>query len=375
VVVKPRRRLRRRILQTTLAILLVCAALVGYGVSAALSQPGNDKASAKIAEWARDHHLGSMVNWMEKQSYTPPKVNGTPDAHSPLVAPPEEPAPASVTASKLASYGPQLPGTVTPPATPPLATEGQWQMLAATPDGHPAMAATFMRPDAEHTSYTAGVVWWNPALVKAALHPGTLDPGGDWSQLTYLPPAQRSGVLAAFNSGFRLDDSKGGYYADGRVAKPLVDGAASMVFYQDGTMTIGQWGRDIAMSANIAAVRQNLALIVEDGAMVPGVQTNDGNAWGATLGNAKYVWRSGIGTRPDGGMVYVAGNRLTAGTLADLLVRAGSVRGMELDINPYWTSFVTYMSGTPTNLLPDMEHAADRYDTPSSRDFVSLATR
>ena len=54
---------------------------------------------------------------------------------------------------------------------------------------------------------------------------------------------------------------------------------------------------------------------------------------------------------------------------------------MELDINPQWTSFIDYQptanptNPTPINLLPTMQHPADRYNTTSSRDFITLHTR
>ena len=211
--------------------------------------------------------------------------------------------------------------------------------------------------------------------MRAQLDPGTLDPGGHgWGAPTDLADDDRAALLAAFNSGFRLDAAHGGYYQNGKTARPLVDGAASMIFGWDGTLTVGAWGRDARMGPNIAAVRQNLSLLVDAGQILPGVQNNTDHRWGVTLGNAKYVWRSGVGVRADGTIVYVVSNRLTALTLAQLLQRAGAVRGMELDINPEWTSFVRYRPG-PTNLLADMQGSPRRYDTPSSRDFVSLFAR
>ncbi|MCW2709607.1 MAG: hypothetical protein JWM22_3449, partial [Frankiales bacterium] len=64
----------------------------------------------------------------------------------------------------------------------------------------------------------------------------------------------------------------------------------------------------------------------------------------------------------------------SAASLATLLQRAGSVQAMELDINPEWTSFVTYApSRTEKNLLPDMQRSPKRYDTTSSRDFITVS--
>ena len=41
----------------------------------------------------------------------------------------------------------------------------------------------------------------------------------------------------------------------------------------------------------------------------------------------------------DGALVYVGGPGLNITDLADLLVRAGAVRAMELDINTDWVNF------------------------------------
>ena len=251
--------------------------------------------------------------------------------------------------------------------------EGQWTPLE-TVGGRTVMAAAYLRPDAVHTSYTSGVVWWDPSVLAAALHPGTLDPGGGgWSEPSALGSGNRSGAVAAFNSGFRIKDSLGGYFADGRTVRPLRRGAASLVFSSDGRVQVGAWGTEVGMGPGVVAVRQNLSLIVDGGRPVPGIDTNDTRRWGDTLGNARYVWRSGIGVRPDGTAVYAAGNRLTAATLAGLLDGAGCVRAMELDINPQWTSFVLFTGAQPANLLPDMQNSPRRYDTASSRDFVVLS--
>jgi hypothetical protein len=51
---------------------------------------------------------------------------------------------------------------------------------------------------------------------------------------------------------------------------------------------------------------------------------------------------------------------------------------MELDINTYWTSFITYrFPGThgPANLLPTMDRSSLRYLTPDDRDFFAVYAR
>jgi hypothetical protein len=135
------------------------------------------------------------------------------------------------------------------------------------------------------------------------------------------------------------------------------------------------------MSSSVAAVRQNLALIVDNGRVVPGLKQNIQKRWGATLGNSYYVWRSAVGVRTDGSLVYAAGNSLSVQTIARLLARAGCDRAMELDINPEWTSYVLYSGNghranpTPRNLLPDMQQPPGRYYLPVSRDFFTVHAR
>ena len=352
----------RRLIFAVLAVFLAFAVWVGWTIYPVLTRPGTDSVAARIAEWGRDHHLGAPVTWLEGLTYSAPKVGGRIDAHSPLAHP------ALVPAARA------LPPALAPFASPALPGEGTWHTLAMV-HGKAAVAAAYLRPDAIHTSYTAGVVWFDPALVRAQLNPGTLDPGGSgWGAPSSLGGVNRSALVGAFNSGFRLSQSQGGYYENGKTARPLVAGAASMIFTKSGGLTVGAWGTDAQMGPNIAAVRQNLSLLVDGGQIVPGVSNNAGSRWGKTIGNAKYVWRSGLGVRADGTVVYVASDRLTALSLAAVLQRAGVIRGMELDINPEWTSFVRYNPG-PSNLLPGMQNSPRRYDEPSSRDFVSLFAR
>lgn len=357
-------------LRVLLLFCLLAGTVVAVSVGRALAAPGTDSTSARLAEWARDHGLGRVVTFLEVKTYTPPKVGGRPPASSPLTRSTAPTAPAAVPHRA----GSALPAPLPPLASPALRGEGQWHVLSTT-KGRPSLAAAYLRPDSVHTSYVTGVVWFDPHLIRAELHPGSLDPGGShWAEPKSLPASRRTGLLAAFNSGFRLPAARGGFYEAGRYGAPLRAGAASMVFRRNGTLTVAKWGRDAKLGPDVAAVRQNLALLVDGGRVAPGVNINAGGAWGATLGNAKYVWRSGIGIRRDGGVIYVAGNRLTAGSLAELLRRAGCVRAMELDINPEWTSFIRY---TPNehNLLPDMQGSPRRYDTTSSRDFVALYAR
>jgi hypothetical protein len=109
----------------------------------------------------------------------------------------------------------------------------------------------------------------------------------------------------------------------------------------------------------------------------PTANLNNGE-WGATVGNAILVWRSGIGIDRYGNLIYAAGEDQSVRSLADTLAHAGAVRAMELDINSYWVSFITYGApgaGAPVNLLSGMDRADTRYLTPDDRDFFAVYSR
>ncbi|HVA59630.1 MAG TPA: phosphodiester glycosidase family protein [Mycobacteriales bacterium] len=372
---RPRWWRRHRILSGLLGVGLVLTLVAAPSLIPALTRPGTDSLAARVAEWARTHGFSSIIDFAERIRYdlNPPQVGGTPRNGLPsLLAIPVAPA---------RTRDPRalpLPAPIPPLATPALPGEGSWHVVAGVA-ALPAMAVAFVRPDTVHTSYVSGLVWMDPKLLVFALHPGLEDPPpGQWGQPDTLPPGQRHGLLAAFNSGFRLYASQGGYYAYGHAYGALRTGAASIVIYRNGTATVGQWGRDVTMGADVVAVRQNLDLIVDGGRPVPGLDQNVQQRWGATLGNKFYVYRTGIGVTADGALVYAAGNSLSVSTLAQLFVRAGCVRAMELDINPAWASFVLYdgagdpASPSPRNLLPDMQEPPNRYYQPVSRDFFSV---
>jgi hypothetical protein len=118
---------------------------------------------------------------------------------------------------------------------------------------------------------------------------------------------------------------------------------------------------------------------------VPGLDARDTTRWGFTLGNQVYVWRSGLGVTANGALVYVGGPDLNITDLADVLVRAGAVRAMELDINTDWVDLATYAPATPggpatpangTDLLSSMAGTPERYFEPWwTRDFITMSAR
>jgi Phosphodiester glycosidase len=372
-----RRLVRRPVTRVILAVIAVFLCWVAFSVGQALTAAGGGSTSSKLAEWARDHYLGPVVTFAEWMTYNPPKVGGKPSFS--LAVPSGEAVRHKY--AKARGFKPIIPAQLTSPAGTPLPGEGVWRVIE-TVKGEPAMFSTFLRPSAEYSSYVAGIVSIDQRLVTFQLHPGSEDPGpGNWGSLPYIPLDSRRGLLATFNGGFKLDTAGGGFYLNGVTRGTMTSGAASVVYYRNGTIAIGTWGSEVGMTPDVVGVRQNLKLIVDHGQVPDSVNYNVISSWGATLGGGYYVWRSGLGITRDGRVIYAYGPALNVRELADLLQQAGAVEALQLDINPFWMSFMYYEKDghpsdpTPVNLLASQQQTAYRYYSIYSRDFTSVYAR
>ncbi|MBV9032106.1 MAG: hypothetical protein JO364_17740 [Pseudonocardiales bacterium] len=378
---RPRRRWWRQVLLVMLVGVVLLGAAVGWSVAGALWAPGTDSVAARLAEWGRDHGFDGLITWLERQQYehNQPPTGGVPVGGIPrLGAVPT--APSDPRAMTGWPHLPAPPPLHPPPGIAPLPGEGLWETVV-TVHGRPAVRVAHVRPDREHTSFLVGVMWIDPTLVRGQLHPGFQDPGGTWRAGTSLTPVEQRTVVAVFNGGFRLNGAgHGGYYSEGRTARPLVDGAASLVLRADGTATVGAWNREVRMEPDVAGVRQNLVPLVDDGQVNPTCQSGGTAQWGNTVGQVAFIHRSGFGVTADGGEVYVGGPALSVCSLGQILRAGGVVRGMELDINPHWVSgayFHPSPDGPPQafQLFPGEKVAADHYFSPSSRDWFAFYAR
>ncbi len=361
-----------------LAIITTIVFVAGWSLGHALTVPGGGTMAERVAEWARSHYLGPAVTFGEWLTYHPPKKGGHPNISFTKLGG------KTVHATKHKHHGlvPVVPANLGSMAGRPLAGEGQWREVQ-TVHRIPAVFKTYIRFSKVYSSYYAGVVSLDQRLVKFSLRPGTEDPApGHWGAPDYIPPGHRTGLVATFNSGFRINASGGGFYLHGHYDGKLVKGVASEVYFRDGKLAIGNWGRGrLRMGPDIAAVRQNLHLIVVHGKVPKAVDQGVNTTWGATLGSKYYVWRSGIGITGDGRVIFVYGPSLNVRDLAEVLKRAGAVSAMELDINPDWMSFMYYLAKNhpgdprPVNLLPGQVQPPDRYYYPANRDFTAVFAR
>jgi hypothetical protein len=144
------------------------------------------------------------------------------------------------------------------------------------------------------------------------------------------------------------------------------------------------------MTPSVVAVRQNLLPLVAGGAPTAQATTRTWRVWGGTcpcgpgLHGSEFQWRSGLGVTADGALVYVVGPGLDPVMVADLLVRAGAVRGMELDINPSWPVFASFKPATPdglaaaangTQLTNTSRGPATFFNPAYNRDFITMSAR
>lgn len=364
------------------AVLVVACVGTGSVMIDALRVPGSDSAAAKLAEWGRDHGLGSAVTWLEALGYAhdKPVVGGSPPGGIPT---PEGivPGPSAQGGSSPSSGEPAVPPIAPLAGGRPLPGEGQWNPVVVSA-GRAAVQVASLRPDDQHTSFVAGVMRIDPALVRGVLHPGTRDPGaGSWRAAPQLAGADLEDIAAVFNGGFRLNDpSHNGYYSEGRTVKPLVGGKASLVLFRDGHADVGAWEREVRMTPEVASVRQNLLPLVDDAQLNPTCATGGPREWGSTVGQAAFIHRSGFGVTASGMEIYVGGPSLSVCTLGKILIASGVVRGMELDINPNWVSgayFHDHPGAPPSGfrLFPSEQVSAGHYMVASSRDWYSWSLR
>jgi hypothetical protein len=353
-------------------------ALVGPLVSYAgvLTQTSDSSLGIRTVEWMRDHGARGVVNEIENLYYTlNAPATGGPALHAlPRQSGSGGAGPASRSRAAVAYRPASIPAVIHPA----LVGEGVWRSSFAGHARRPPVLITSFRPDPNYPQLVAGVAWIDTRLTTTWLYPGRLEPAVALSSRgpMQVPARLRSRLVATFNSGFKLSDSGGGFVTGGHTDAPLKNGLATIVRYRDGRIDITSWSAGPQALANVIYARQNLPLIIDHRRLNPNL--SDGPQWGATLGNAVRVWRSGLGIDRHGNLIYAAANDQTVGSLAEILRRAGAVRAMELDINTYWTSFISYRhpgGAAAANLLADMDRSPLRYLTPDDRDFFAVYLR
>jgi hypothetical protein len=359
-------RLRLRRIVAMAVVLLVADTCQSF--ASAMLRPSNVGVGVRVVEWVRDNGGAGLVSDLEAVYYS---LNAPPRGGAALRA-----LPRLGVGGGTSPAGSYAPAPMPPAIEPALPGEGLWRGTGPLVAGAPPVLVTTLRPDPSYPHLVAGLAWIDTSRASIGLIPGRYEPPGSGSRPAEVPVGLRGGLLAAFNAGFKLEDSGGGFVVGGRVYAPLRDGQATLIAYRDGRVDVRTWTGGPVPGANVAFARQNLPLIVSGGRLASNL--SDGPEWGATLGNAVRVWRSAVGVDARGNLLYAAADLQTAASIASILRRAGAVRAMELDINSEWVTFNFYggwRAAAPQKLLPDMTRDATRYLTPDDRDFFAVYAR
>jgi hypothetical protein len=361
-----RRRIRRR---RAIVLFLILLAPVLYSYVSTVMRPSSLPLGIRSVEWLRTHHGAWLVNAAEARYYSwnAPAKGGPALGTLPTVG-------SHVSAPSPGAYRPKA---IAPVVRPRLPGEGVWRSTGRNVDGAAPVLVTTFRSEIAYPRIVAYVAWFDHTRTQLALYPGryeppTANPRGPMQ----VPFSQRWRLLSTFNSGFLSRDSHGGFFLNGNSVIPLQRGQGTIVAFKDGRVDVVSWAGGAKPRSNVVLAQQNLPLIVDHGKANPLI--GDGSRWGSTLGNAIRVWRSGVGIDGHGNLIYAAANDQTASSLADILIHAGAVRAMELDINAEWPSLITYGRGgvgNATKVVPNYQQTANRYLVPDDRDFFAIYRR
>jgi hypothetical protein len=275
--------------------------------------------------------------------------------------------------------------SLTPLISPALAGEGVWTVLSNAPAPYndlPLDAKAFIRPDPTHPYAVVTMLQFDPRFFTLHIVSGITEPGGPRGMRGpgIIPASDIRGntLLAAFNGGFKYADGQYGLMSDGTIYVPPQPGAATIAVNKKGQLILGAWGVDPLLNnqdKDLVSWRQNASLLIDRGVINP--LTHDGAAWGGTILNSAYTWRSAIGITSAGNFIYAAGNALTAETLGEAMKAAGAAMAMQTDINPFWVRAFLYNRDrngalSSTKLNPQMQGTGYEYLNGTQRDFFYL---
>jgi hypothetical protein len=252
---------------------------------------------------------------------------------------------------------------------PALAGEGQWVPVAKA-DGLDAIWVTSFRPLADYASVVATVVVVDPC------HQHVQQPRPARRHVGRRSPARNLPTLLARNER-RVPPRHlyGGYMAEGR--REAVGERAEKMITRDGKMVIGELGRDLFDDGTWQSLRQNGILMVDDGQPQMERAKRERVSWGAAGTGDLFVNRSAVCDLGNGRFGYVMADRVEPAQMAQVLIEAGCVRAIQLDINGQWPNFTVFAHGADgvvVSFTVDKRMRADekRYLQVTSKEFFAF---
>ena len=272
--------------------------------------------------------------------------------------------------------------------------EGTWlpgvpEFVRTLPGAPPVVYRTFVRSDIRRPYVRVKLLAMDMRQLDLHMVAGHEDPrsttGSTGTGKIPRDPKILQRIVAAFNGAFKTEHGAYGMMVERNVLLPPKDDAATVATYDDGTVSMGSWPKNIEIPKDMLSYRQNIDPLVEDGVVNPRRRY----LWGFTLDedirNMNTI-RSGICMHEAGHLIYAWGEDLTAGTLGIAMNAAGCVYGMHLDMNPFHTAFIFYRfqdelkkSGRPEFkgevVLKEMRFSPNRYVNGAPKDFFFVTLK
>lgn len=296
-------------------------------------------------------------------------------------APPDNPTAVTAKATALPQTAPQP--SPTPTQAPPPQPADKRAAYLPPELGLPHYS---VYPDPQRPFAKAEVITIDPSLFDLHLVAGTWEPRSTTGLVgTGMIPDDeetRRNLVAAFNGGWAAMHGAYGMMINRQIWLPPKNGIATLAWYADGRLRLGVWGKDILPSPDIVTFRQNCLPLIENGMINP--ELGKLSLWGLSVSDEAVIYRSGLGQTRDGKLLYVAGNHLSARTLAQVLHQAGAYNAMQLDIDDFHVVFITYrqvigkdgkVQVVGTKLRQDMQGFEGMYLKPFALDFFYLTRK
>ena len=335
-----------------------------------MESPSNVPFGLRAIEWMRDNGAAWLVSDIERYyySWSAPSTGGPALRRLPKVG----------VARALAWLSTYQPPSIAPAINPPL--PGRGPMARNRTRSCAARRRCWSRPSDRIRTTRRWSPGWHGSIRRGRglqLYPGRYEPPNSGNAVAEVPPQLRAGLLATFNSGFKLEDDGGGFVAFGHVYAPLRDGQATLIRYRDGTVDVVSWNggpvsrpeRRVRAPEPAADRRRRPPQPQHSRRLAMGRdarQRGPGVALGRRSRRARQHRLRGR-RQPDraepGADPAASGRRPRDGARHQLRVGDAS------------TSTATWGASGAQKLLPDMKRDATRYLTPDDRDFVAVYAR
>jgi len=295
----------------------------------------------------------------------------------------------------LAKTKPVFPPEDIPPlySSPKIDGEGAWigEDMPTGVDGKPFIFKTVYRPSVEFPNTVVYMATFDMSRLKAELHIGRAEPGiYRVSQEPAATPLTK--IVAITNAMWMQQHSKGGgAIVRGKVIYQMVPGMATMVVYQDDSVDILEWTKEIPLSI-VKHARQLSHLILKNGMVVEQVMDNGkltdseiglGGSLIDTNGAStmqRPCWflanRTAFGSRDDGNIVFAMGHHVSTKDLARALALAGCKRAIHGDANIHNVVCNFYFRDEKDKIVKrdklspnQLDYTLQRYDRSYSKDF------